>query len=249
MANLETLDVFLSAHSFPEEELRGKVTVVIDVLRATSTIVTALQNGAKEIIPVEDMGEASRIAQSVDSDNILLCGERDGIKIDGYDLGNSPLEYTIEMVGNKTLIFNTTNGTQAIKKAVGSSALYIASFLNLSAVVDILRNEEKDIVLICAGWRGRLALEDLLLAGNIVYNMYDGKLVPEARDGAKVAFGLYEKYKEDITSVIHSSNHAVRLKGLEVEKDIDYCSQKDTCSLVPSLNKGIITVNYGKKEN
>ena len=249
MANLETLDVFLSAHSFPEEELRDKVTVVIDVLRATSTIVTALQNGAKEIIPVEDMGEASRISQSVDSDNILLCGERGGIKIDGYDLGNSPLEYTNEKVGNKTLIFNTTNGTQAIKKAVGSSALYIASFLNLSAVVNILRKEEKDIVLICAGWRGRLALEDLLLAGNIVYNMYDGKLVPEARDGAKVAFGLYEKYKEDIASVIHSSNHAVRLKGLEVDKDIDYCSQKDTCSIVPALSKGIITVDYGKKEN
>lgn len=245
MADLKTLDVFFSSQTFQEEELRKKVVVVIDVLRASSTIITALMNEAKGIIPVEDMGEASRISQSVDSDNLLLCGEKDGIKIQGYDLGNSPFEYSPEVVKNKTLIFNTTNGTKAIKKAVGSAELYIGTFLNLSTIVNTLRKEEKDIVLICAGWRGRMAIEDLLFAGNIVYNLSNGKLVEEARDGAKVAFGLYDKFRDNISEVIHSSNHAERLKEISGSEDIDYCAQTDICDVLPVLNDGIITNLYG----
>jgi len=147
MSSTDSLDVFFSAQSFQENELRNKSVVVIDVLRATSTIVTALMNGAKGVIPVEDMGEASRISQSVDSENYLLCGEKDGNKIDGYDLGNSPLEYSRETVAGKTLIFNTTNGTKAIKKSLGSAKIYMASFLNLSAIVEELQAEKNEIVL------------------------------------------------------------------------------------------------------
>jgi len=248
MANLETLDVSVSAQAFPEEELRDKVVVVIDVLRATSTMVTALMNGAKGVIPVADMGEASRISQSVDSKNLLLCGEKDGVKIEGYDLGNSPLEYEAEVVKDKTLIFNTTNGTKTIKKAVGAKKLYIASFLNLSTVVNTLKNEKSDIILACAGWHGRLALEDMILAGNIVYNLSGGTLVEDGRDAAKVAFGLYEKYHDDIPSVLGKSNHAVRLQGITGESDIDYCSRVDICEFLPILHEGIITIDYGKKE-
>jgi len=245
MANLKTLDVFFSSQTFHEEELRKKVVVVIDVLRASSTIITALMNKAKGIIPVEDMGEASRISQSVDSDNLLLCGEKDGIKIQGYDLGNSPFEYSPEVVENKTLIFNTTNGTKAIKKAVGSADLYIGTFLNLSTIVNTLSKEEKDIVLICAGWRGRMAIEDLLFAGNIVYNLSKGELIEDARDGAKVAFGLYDKFRDNIAEVVHSSNHAMRLKEINGNEDIDYCAQTDICNVLPVLNDGIITDLYG----
>lgn len=245
MANLNTLDVFFSSQSFHEEELRKKVVVVVDVLRASSTIITALMNHAKGIIPVEDMGEASRISQSVDSDNLLLCGEKDGVKIEGYDLGNSPFEYSVDKVENKTLIFNTTNGTKAIKKAIGSSNLYIGSFLNLSTIVHTLNKEQKDIVLICAGWRGRMAIEDLLFAGNVIYNLGEGSLPQDARDGAKVAYGLYEKFRENIPDVIHSSNHAVRLKNITNDKDIDYCAQSDICDVLPILNDGIITNLYG----
>jgi len=244
MANSNTLDVFFSSQSFHEEELRKKVVVVIDVLRASSTIITALMNHAKGIIPVEDMGEASRISQSVDSDNILLCGEKDGVKIEGYDLGNSPFEYSEDIIKNKTLIFNTTNGTKAIKKTVGALKLYIGTFLNLSTIVHTLNSEDKDIVLVCAGWRGRMAIEDLLFAGNVIYNLFDGKLPPDARDGAKVAFGLYDKFRDNIPEVIHSSNHAVRLKHIAGEKDIDYCAQTDICDILPVLDDGIITNIY-----
>lgn len=243
MANLKTLDVFFSAGSFNDEELRNKVIVIIDVLRASSTIVTALMNGAKGIIPVMDMGEASRISQSVDSDNILLCGEKDGIKIEGYDLGNSPFEYDRKTVEGKTLIFNTTNGTKAIKKGVGSAELYVAAFLNLSTVVEKLKNEEKDIVLVCAGWRGRLGLEDLLLAGNIIYKLNDGNENTDLRDGSKVALGIYEKYQDNIEEVVLNSNHAARLKGLAGEDDINYCTKVDISTLLPVLKEGIITAH------
>lgn len=243
MANLKTLDVFYSLNSFQEDELRNKTVVMIDVLRASSTIVTALNNGAKAIIPVADMGEASKIAQNVDSENYLLCGEKDGIKIEGYDLGNSPIEFSKETVGGKTLIFNTTNGTKAIKKASGSQNIYVAAFLNVSAIVETLKSQKKDIVLLCAGWKGRLAFEDVLLAGNIIHQLGEGELPEDSRDGAKVAHGLYEKYGDDITSVIHKTNHASRLKELVGAEDIDYCCQVDVIDALPRYKEGMITLS------
>lgn len=246
MVNLNTLDVFYSIHSFHEDELRNKTVVIIDVLRASSSIVTALKNGAKAIIPVSDMGEASKIAQNVDSENYLLCGEKDGIKIDGYDLGNSPLEFTKELVGGKNLIFNTTNGTKAIKKAVGSQNIYVAAFLNVTAIVEVLKTQKKDIVLLCAGWKGRLAFEDMLLAGNIIHLLGDGNLADDSRDGAKVAFNLFDRYGEDIPAVVHQTNHAMRLKELAGSDDIDYCCQVDITNILPRLKEGMITLNNGK---
>jgi 2-phosphosulfolactate phosphatase len=247
MADLKKIDVFYSVQTFQEEELRSKAVVVIDVLRASSTIVTALHNGAKAVIPVADMGEASKIAQNVDSDNYLLCGEKDGIQIEGYDLGNSPLEYTTEIVGGKTLIFNTTNGTKAIKKSIGSAEIIIGSFLNVSAVVENLKEQNRDIVLVCAGWKGRLAMEDTLLAGKIIHLLNDGKLADESTDGARVAFGIYDIYKNDIEGIVHQSNHAMRLKKLIGDDDINYCCKVDVFDIVPRLKEGIITLQDGEK--
>ncbi len=246
MVDLKTLDVFYSLHSFQEDELRNKTVVIIDVLRASSSIVTALKNGAKAIIPVADMGEASKIAQNVDSENYLLCGEKDGIKIEGYDLGNSPVEFSKEIVGGKTLIFNTTNGTKAIKKAVGAQNIYVAAFLNVSAIVKVLQAQKKDVVLLCAGWKGRLAFEDMLLAGQIIHLLGNGELPDESRDGAKVAYGLFDKYGDDIPTVIHQTNHASRLKALIGTDDIDYCCQVDTTDIIPRLKEGMITLDNGK---
>lgn len=239
------LDVFFSAGSFQEGELRNKTVVVIDVLRASSTIVTALMNGAKGVIPVLDMSEASKISQNINSKNYLLCGEKDGKKIQGYDLGNSPLEYTKEKIGGKTLIFNTTNGTRAIKKAAGAANIYIASFLNVGAVADLLRAEQDDVILVCAGWKGRLSFEDMLLAGNIIHLLNDGQPEEDAADGVKVAAGLFEKYGSDILSGIHHSNHASRLKSIIGSQDIDYCCQIDIYNDVPLLKDGILTVEHG----
>lgn len=241
------IDVFTSAQSFQEEDLRDKTVVVIDVLRATSTIVTALENGARGVIAVEDMGDASKIAQNLDPSRYLLCGEKDGVKIEGYHLGNSPLEYTEEKVKGRTLILNTTNGTKAITRASLADDVYIGSFLNLKAIRDELKSVDKEIVIVCAGWRSRLSLEDFLCAGHIVYDLLGGSLPDEARDGAKLAFGIYEKYKDKLADVMTKTNHSVRLKGIVDTNDVEFCSQVSVFDVVPLLDEGIITNAYGEK--
>ena len=246
---VESLDVFSSAHSFKEEDVRDRVVVMIDVLRASSTMVTALYNGAKGVIAVEDMDAASKYSRNLDEESYLLSGEKDGITIEGYDLGNSPLEHTRECVGGKTIILNTTNGTKAIRRSSLAKTIIVGSFLNLDTVLKHLRKlEGKEIVLVCAGWRGRLALEDLLCAGNIIYELCSGQLPAEARDGAKVAFGLYEKFSDDIENSIKSSNYAVRLRDIVGEDELEYCCQRSIMQVLPVLNEGMITDLHGKEQ-
>lgn len=244
---IKELEVFSSASSFHEEELRGKTVVVIDVLRASSTIVTALRNGAKGVIPVGDMATASKISQNLDSPHFLLCGEKDGRKIEDYDLGNSPLEYTTDVVKDKTIILNTTNGTKAMMRCSLAKEVLTGCFLNLGTIVDYLRHNE-EIMLVCAGWRGRLSLEDLLCAGNIISELTTGKLPESARDGAKVAFGLYEKFGNDIEDAVQNSNHAARLKDIVGSDDISFCCAVSTMEVLPVLNEGIISDFHGKKK-
>ncbi len=241
MPEINNIDVYFTQQSVQEEALRGKTAVVIDVLRATTTITTALSNGARQIIPVEDMSEASRMIHSFDSDQYLLCGEKDGKKIDGYALGNSPLEYTEDTIGGKTIIFTTTNGTKAIKKTSIALNTYIASFVNMEAVTQKLFAHDNEIVLVCSGWKGRISFEDSLLAGALIHSLGNGILPKNAKDGAKVAFGLYQKYGKDIASEVKQSDHAKRLKGFVSEEEIEYCCDVDKFSVVPSFADGIIT--------
>ncbi|WP_138431197.1 2-phosphosulfolactate phosphatase [Fodinibius saliphilus] len=244
---IDSLDVFSSAHSFQEEDLRDKAVVMIDVLRASSTMVTALHHGAKGVIPVGDMGDASKISHNLDSESFLMSGEKNGIKIDGYDFTNSPLEHTGEEIVNKTVILNTTNGTKAIRRSGHATQIIVGAFLNLNTIVDYLQQIDEEVVLVCAGWRGRLSFEDLLCAGNIIYELCSGKLPVNARDAVKVAFGLYEKFADDIEGSIKSSNYAVRLKGVVSEEDISYCCQRSKLQVLPILNEGIIS-DFNDKE-
>lgn len=242
------INVYISSQSFQEEDLRDKTAVIIDVLRATTTIATALSNGAKGVISVADMSDASKISQNLDSPHYLLSGEKDGVKIEGYDLGNSPLDYTPEVVENKTIILNTTNGTKAIKRSGLARQIVIGSFLNLQTVVDYLATVGGDIALVCAGWRGSLALEDLLCAGNIISELTGGVWNKSMQDGAKVALGLYEKFSDDIESVVKSSDYAVRLKDVVDDEDLAYCCQRNSTQVLPVMNEGIISDFYGKEE-
>ena len=244
---IKELEVFTAATSFQEDEMRGKTAVMIDVLRASSTIVTALANGARGVIPVADMGAGSKISQSMDTENFLLCGEKDGEKIEGYDLGNSPLEYKPGLVKGKTIILNTTNGTKALMRASLARHIVVGSFLNLGGVVEYLKDKER-IILVCAGWRGRLSLEDLLCAGNIIYELTGGNLPNDALDGAKVAFGLYEKFGDDIEKTVQSSNHAHRLQDIVGTEDLSYCSRVNVMDVLPVMKEGIITDFHGKEK-
>jgi 2-phosphosulfolactate phosphatase len=240
---IENLDVFSTSGSFSEEDVRNKTVVVIDVLRACSTIQTALENGATGIIPVSESGDVMRYTRYLDSRGILLCGEKDGVKIEGYHLGNSPLEYTGNLVNKKTLVFRTTNGTQAITRSTHGKEVLIGSFLNLSAIVDYLKNNKRSrIAIICSGWKTRLSIEDMLCAGAVTYHLYNKKLPENAMDGAKVAFGLYQKFRKDIRALVASSNHARRLRELGFEKDVEYCCEIDKFASVPVLNDGMIAL-------
>jgi 2-phosphosulfolactate phosphatase len=148
--------------------LTAKKVVVIDVLRATSTIVTALGNKALEIIPVIEPSEVIDLIKKLGPGECLTGGERKGLKIEGFDMGNSPAEYKKERVEGKKIIISTTNGTKAIKSTQGAAEVYIGSFLNVRAVVDHLREGDQDIIIICSGRDQNLCLEDLACAGMMI---------------------------------------------------------------------------------
>ncbi|MBP3191547.1 2-phosphosulfolactate phosphatase [Natronogracilivirga saccharolytica] len=238
------IDVYSSSVAFTEDDVRDKTVVVIDVLRACSTIQAALENGAAGVIPVAENDDAGKYTRSLDASRILLCGEKGGKKIEGYRLGNSPLEYVYDIVNAKIIILKTTNGTRAVTRSSNAKEVLIASFLNLTAVVDYLKKQNtRDVLLICSGWNNRLSIEDMLCAGTLTYRLFDGKLPADATDGTKVAFSLYQKFGENISKLIDSSNHAKRLKAIGYEKDIDFCSQVDLYSSVPVLYQGMIRLN------
>lgn len=237
-----SIDVFSTAASVDEDDVRGHSVVVIDVLRASSTIVTALHNGAKAIVAVGDMADAGKMASRLDPSQYLLCGEKDGRKIDGYHLGNSPFEYTTDVVGEKTLIFNTTNGTKAITRAEQASALFIGCFLNARVVIDALKHRNEGVLLVCAGWKNRLSMEDLLCAGLFVYALYDGTIPDDATDGAKIAFSVYDRYRQDIPGVIKKTNHANRLREFVDDAEMDYCASVNLVPALPVFEDGVIVL-------
>ncbi len=237
------IDVFSSAISFSEQDVRNKTVVVIDVLRACSTIQTALEHGANGIIPLAENDDAGRYFGFLDASSMLLCGEKEGKKVEGYKLGNSPLEYDRKTVENKTIILKTTNGTRAITRSSGAREILIGSFLNLTAIVEALKTQDhSEVLLICSGWNSRLSIEDLLCAGAITHQLFEAHLPDDATDGVKVSYGLYEKFGSNIPALIQSSNHAKRLRDIGFEDDIAYCSQIDVFSSVPGFHEGVISI-------
>lgn len=217
----------------PENIETDGVCLVIDVLRATSTIVTALSNGALLVKPVEKIEEAINMKEK----DFLLCGERNGLKIEGFDLGNSPLEYKKEIVKGKKIVLTTTNGTKAIK-LLKASKIIAVSFLNVSFAVNAVKNFE-EINIVCSGTNGKFSLEDFLLSGLIV-KLLNRK---DIDDASKVAMRYYESV-ENVESEIRKSSHAQRLINLGFEKDIIFCSQIDLFNTVPILkNDAFIATN------
>jgi 2-phosphosulfolactate phosphatase len=229
--------------------LKGKNIVIVDILRTSSTILTSLVNGAREVIPSENINTAVRIAKGAGK-NALLCGERDGKLVKGFNLGNSPLEYSREMVNDKTLIFATTNGTLSIHKSRFAKNCIIGSYLNFSSTVNFLKTLNEDFTIICAGKLGNFCLEDFIFAGSLISELY--KLFPHSKyiisDSEIMALNLTSNLVYDNGNLISAkikdmyllSEHGKYLQTLGFESDLNFCSQVDLFNHVPVLRKGII---------
>ncbi|MDE4542408.1 2-phosphosulfolactate phosphatase family protein [Thermoanaerobacterium sp. R66] len=219
----------------PEEKLENKVVVVIDTLRMSSVITTALANGAKEVIPVAEIEDAVRLAKYLGRNNILLGGERNGAKIEGFDLANSPFEYKVDIVKNKTIIITTTNGTKALKKASISDDVIIGCLLNVSAVADYLSNKNKDVVIICAGTKEKFSIDDIITAGAI-YDKLKNKISFDSDDLSKASYFLYQMFQNDIPSILKESIPFSIMKRLGYEEDLPYCSSVDMFYILPKYS-------------
>lgn len=235
------INVIFSPNSVDELYFNDKTTVVIDVLRATTVIIEALSNGAKEIIPVASIDFAIKISGNSSERMTLLCGERNTKIIDGFNLGNSPFEYSSETVQSKSIVLFTTNGSKAIVKSKYSSRLIIGAFTNISAVVESLANENH-IEILCSGTSGKFSLEDAVCAGNIVKLLCDMYENNELNDAAQAALVLYQKYENRIYEMLKNSEHGKVLISNGFDADLEFAARINSSKHVPHLINGIIKI-------
>jgi len=238
------LDCHLVPTEVTEAVLKGRVVVIVDVLRSCTTITYALLNGAEKIIPAATVESATKLMSSLDRSSTLLCGERDGKKVAGFDLGNSPLEYTREVVSEKTLVFASTNGTKLMSREVKAEEQLICSFVNVGQVAARLSPEGPEPVILCSGTNARFSMEDSVCAGMLIARLLE--IFPggwELNDGAKAVVALHSKYGDDIYQMILDSSHGKYLLSLGFDLDLEVCARLDSIPILPVLKDGRITLS------
>jgi len=227
---MRKIEVCLSPELIHLYDLNDKVVVVVDIFRATSTMITALANGVKSITPVADL-ETCRDFQAK---GCVIAGERNGLPADGFELGNSPLSYLNNAYAGRHIAVTTTNGTLAIEKSKkGASEVLIGAFLNLQATADYLSLKENDLLIHCAGWKGRFNLEDSLYAGALISALSESHSFD--CDGALATEALYQAHKEHLNDFLNQASHAKRLQNHNIEADIDFCLTFNHYDLIGKL--------------
>ncbi len=231
------VSVCFSPGLYNEYATKSNVVVVIDVLRATSAICTALHYGAKKIIPVVSVEVAEQYLDKAD----IVGAERGGKVVEGFKYGNSPLSYAGSHVKDKTIVLTTSNGTFSIAAAQNAEEVIIGSFLNLDSVVNWIKCQNLDVVLLCSGWKRKFNLEDSLFAGAVVYELLkDGEDI-DITDSSIAACELYKVAKNDLKGFLKDSSHRKRLKNLNIENDVEYCLKSNQMDLIPILtHDGIV---------
>jgi len=227
--------------------LEDRLVIVIDVLRATSTIVTALANGCQAIIPVLTSEEALETRLTLPGS--LLGGERDSLIIEGFDLGNSPFDYVPEKVGGRRVIMTTTNGTRAIRDSIVAPMIWMASFINMQSIILAVlrefenRNRLKGIVVFCAGTEERFDLPDTLCAGMFIDALGPNVLLNDLGEAARI---LYRSSEDHLVDKIRDSVHGKKLISLGFERDLVYCSTPNILPIVPVVQNGEIVWSTGE---
>jgi 2-phosphosulfolactate phosphatase len=225
------VEVCYTPQAYPLFHNEQAIVVVIDILRATSAITTALYNGVAKMIPVATVEEAKALQQK----GYIAAAERNGEMIEGFELGNSPFGYMNTKVKGKTIAISTTNGTQAIAIAKNASQIIVGSFLNLDVVIDYLRTQKRDVILLCAGWKNKFNLEDTLFAGAVADALLLKDDFTSNCDSALASSHLYHLAKHDLFGFLANSSHRNRLAKLDLERDIRYCLTPNQCPVIPIM--------------
>lgn len=236
MNNKPTLFTTLSPALLHLYNLNDSVVVIIDVFRATSTIATALYNGAERVIPVDDVERCKLIGSEIVG--CITAGEREGKVIEGLQYGNSPAEYPKDFIEGKTLVLTTTNGTKLLHMALakGAAAVVTGSFPNLSAVCEFLVLQNKNVILGCSAWKDRFNLEDTLFAGAVISRIKENFTIHD--DSSLMAENMYNLHKEDLYSFVQLTTHWHRLAAYGLQKDLEYCVSIDVANVLPIYKDG-----------
>ncbi|MGN6293997.1 MAG: 2-phosphosulfolactate phosphatase [Chitinophagaceae bacterium] len=240
MSSKPTLNTSLSPALLHLYDLSNSIVVIIDVFRATSTIASALYNGAKCVIPVDSVPKAIEISRNIDG---IAAGERDGQIAEGLSHGNSPLEYGRDFIGGKTLVLTTTNGTRLLQMALerGADTIISGSFPNLTSVCEFLVKENKNVVLGCAGWKDRFNLEDTLFAGAVISRIK--KHFEINCDSSLMAETMYAKHKNNLLGFAPKLTHYHRLvERFGLIEDIKFCLTEDVANVLPVYREGRLVI-------
>lgn len=238
---MKRIDLYVTPPEAERAPLDGRQIVVIDVLRSCTSIAVALANGASKIIPVETVEGAARLASTLDAKSRLLCGERDGRKVSGFDLGNSPREYARERVEGATLIFASTNASPLMAGLLEGREQLLLAYVNVGAVAQAVRRKGEDVAIICAGKNKRFALEDAACAGALIRRLTDGGAAVAINDAAEMAGAYDREHGHSPEAILRRSEHGQDLVALGFEEDLPVCAQVDSVPVVPVLREGRIT--------
>lgn len=240
MSTKPTLHTLLSPRLLDVYDVSDSIVVVIDVFRATSTIATALCNGAEKVIPVDSVDQCIETGKRTGG---ITAGERDGKVIPGLSYGNSPAEYPRSFIEGKTLVLTTTNGTRLLHMALnnGAAEVVTGSFPNISAVCRFLVSQQKNVYLGCSGWKDRFNLEDTLFAGAVIHEIKEHFTIH--CDSSLMAADMYEMHRDNMNSFIRRTTHWHRLASYGLEKDLEYCVSRDVANVLPIYRNGDLVVD------
>ncbi len=242
-------NVNISSAHLDELYFTGKTVVVIDVLRASNTIITALNNGARDIVPVASVEFAVKVSGGMFGGQTLLGGERNTKKIDGFALGNSPAEYTEQIVSGKSIVFFTTNGSRAIAKAKFSDNLFICSFSNLAAVAKHLAKLKLDFEILCAGRNNTFSLEDSVCAGKLISYVQELDEKLELTDSSKACQALNKSFGTNTLEMLKNSDHGKLLIENGFEQDLIFCSKVNNTKVIPFFRENVIKLISDNKSS